>query len=679
MINLYLYLYSSRNRRDLMKKIIAILLFSVLVLFNNPVFAGEEIQEAGEEIQQETMHEEGYVYHFPVIKPEFSGLLGYRPVTLRGSTKAGEFEYLHNSIPAGAEIRLYPFPHRIHFEADMLNKKDYFIDMRYAYKDLVLFRGIDRALFHNLDNITLIDLNPANTSPRVDIRDRVEGYGISVDLKSIFLRFKTPDFPLHVYVDGRFLNKTGDMQQRFQGGSGSWSSPMIRTSLKKNIDYEMKDITIGTNTHLGPIEVDISHGEQSFNANKSNRLSWAYTASSSRAAGTYPYSLISETKAETNTLKLHTSYTGKLVASATLSKTDKENRDSGVKAEYFAGSADVTYTPYTFLAFVARYKHKETALENPTTIPAGYLGYSAYNTAITGVKSSLSSQTDTFSGLARYRPFTGLGLNAEYTYERTGRKNADAWKMPPSVIRKNITLSANAKLMKKLTLKAKYSHQNVDTPAYNTMPNQSNSGSIAATWTPLNWASAMLSYNLAKEKNHNIIYVTSSDAYSTVGAKDRTVKRERLLGSLTFMSFKKFSITPSYAYSHSRIAQDVVLLSQLDKNVPYKDAAHTYAIGMNYAPQNNFNINADASKTKGKGDFYPGNTNALLPVSVASFSELKIKQTAYSVGSSYKTKGNWTMGAKYRYNSFRDMIDNPYDDAGNGIVRIILFTISKEF
>lgn len=665
------YLYSSRNRRALMKKIVVVLLFSVLVIFNNTVFAEEEIKEAEQE--------EGHVYHFPVIKPEFFGLLGYRSVSLSGSAaKAGEFEYLHSSIAAGTEIRLYPFPQRLHLEADMLNKKDYFIDMGYAYKDMVLFRLTDRSLFHNLTSIDLQGLLK-------QINDAGKTYGITVDIKNVFLRFKTPDFPLHVYLDGRFLNKYGNKQQVFDGGAGNISG-RIRTSESRYIDWEMKDITIGTNAHLGPVEVDISHGEQRFDAKGGRISSTNYTASTSpvRAAGIYPRNLIPDTEASTNTLKLHTSYTGRLVASATLSKTEKENKDSGAKADYFSGSADVTYTPYTFLAFVARYKHRETELENPTTIPAGYLGYSAYTTARTGIRHSLSSKTDTLYGLARYRPFSGLGMNAEYTYERTERENADEWKIAGNTTRKNITLSANARLMKKLTLKAKYSHQDTDNPPHNNIPNQSNSGSIAATWTPLNWASAMLSYNVAKEKKHGLHFVNSAGAFTAVNAENRTARRERLLGSLSFMPFKNFSITPSYAYIYSRIMQDIVYndtagVPQLDKNVPYKDTAYSYALSMNYMPQKNFNINADANQTKGKGTFYPGIANALRPVSVASFSELKIKETGYSIGSSHTMKGDWTMGVKYRYSSFRDMIDNPYDDSRNGIVRIILLTLSKKF
>ncbi|TAL23885.1 MAG: hypothetical protein EPN94_08480 [Nitrospirae bacterium] len=663
-----------------MKKIL-ILLFSVLVILNTSVFAEET-----ETRETETTETEGEVYHFPEIKPEFYGLLGYRLVNFGGSEKAGEFEYLHSSPVLGGEIRAFPLPHRLHLEADVLNKKDYFIDMGYSYKDLFLFRGMNRTLFHNLDNIGLIDLNPATASPGVSVRDRGEQYGIEGGLSNLFLRFKTPDFPFHVYLDGRFLNKNGDMQQRFMGGSGYFNN-IVRVSRKKNINWNIRDITIGANSHVGPVEVDISHGEKRFDSGGDRIFSDSYTASTSvpvRPAGTYPHNLVPDLKSSTNTLKLHTSYTGRLVGAATVSTTDKRNRDSGARADYFAGAAEVTYIPYNKMTLVGRYKHKEADLENPSSLPAGYLGYSAYTTSITGIRPSLSSQTDTFSGIVRYRPIAMLGLNAGYTYEQTERKNDDAWKMTGKTTRKDTALSATARLTKKLTLKAKYEHRDVHNPAHNTQPNRSNYGGASLAWTPLNWASAMLSYNAVKEKRDDIHYVTASGAFTAVNAQNRTALRNRALGSITFIVFKNLSITPSYAYIHNRIVQDLVYNDttgspKLDRDVSYKDTAQSYALSLNYAPKKNFDINAEASQTKGRGSFYPGHANALLPVSVASFSELKVKETGYALGGDYRFKGGWAAGIKYRYNNFKDMIDNPYDDAKNGIARIILLTISKKW
>jgi hypothetical protein len=653
-------------------KKICILLFTVIVILNTSAFA-EDIEKIQTDIEVEA-------YHFPEIKPEILGLLGYRFLGLSGSEKAGEYEYLHNSVIAGGEIRLFPFPHRIYLETDMLNKKDYFIDMSYAYSDLILFRGINRTLYHNLDNMKLYDLNTATSNPGISVMDSGERYGIKAAINNIFLRFKTPDFPLHVYLDGSSFNKEGEIQQRFMGGAAYFTNN-VRVSQKRRIDWEKKDITIGTNSHLGPIEIELSHNEKRFDSGNERVLSYSYASSPVRAAGTYPHNLVPDLKSSTNTLKLHTSYTGRLVASTTLSKTDKENIDSKASADYFTGAFEVSYIPHNKLVFVARYRHRESDLNNPSSIPAGYLGYSSYTTSLTNIRPSISSDIDTFYALARYRPLKGLGINAEYTYEITDRKNAKEWELPEETTRKNFTLSANVRPMKKLTFKIKYTHQDMDNPAYNTQPNNLDRGSFSVSWSPVNWGSAMLSYSVSEEKRERIHYVGQE---STTDAENRRANRDRFLGSVTFMLLKQLSFTTSYAYIHNRILQDLIYNSttgrdQLDRNVPYKDTAHSYGINLNYVPQKNLTINADASQTKGKGGFYPNNSAATLPISIASFSDLKIRESIYSINSEYMLNAGWTIGVKCKYNSYKDIIDNVYDDTENGIVRIVMLTLSKRW
>lgn len=645
-------------------KMFLILLFSVLFIFNSSVFAEDT----------ETIETEADIYHFPEIKPEADGLLGYRLVSLGGSEKAGEFEYLHSSPVIGVEMRAFPFPHRLHLEADVLNKKDYFIDMGYSYKDLILFRGINRTLFHNLDNLTLIDPQPtvANTDSReVFVRDAGEKYGVFADLKNVFLRLKTPDFPFHVYFDGKVYNRDSSSQHTLYSSPTATATWRGRISEKRETDLNLRDYTIGMNSHLGPVEADLSHGEKRLDVTGDKIVSNYYNKK------LLPYGLLPDLKSSTNTLKLHTSYTGRLVASASVSSTDKENRDSGAKADYFAGSADITYVPFTTFTLVARYKHKEADLDNPLSLPAGYLGYSGFTTT-TGIKPSLSSQTDTVSGFARFRPFKGLGLNAEYTYERAKRKNSDEWNISEKTIQRNMVLSANIRPFKKLTFKTRYVHLDVSNPSYNTQPDTSDSGSISMSWNPFTWANTLLSYSIAKDKRDNLNFAGYAEA------KNRTAKRDKLLGNITFMLSDKLSVTPSYAYSHNKIKQDLLIdntanIGQLDKDVPYKDTANSYSLNVNYAPKKNLNINADASETRGRGGFYPGKAGALQSNTIASFSVLKVKETAYSIGSDYRFRGDWAVGLKYKYNNFKDMINNPYDDAKNGIARIILLTISKKW
>lgn len=329
-----------------------------MIVFNGLVFAqaGEPDKEAAipeetadietNETAEETFHEE-YVYHFPEIKPEFSGYIGYGFIDHNDSTRAGEFEYLHSSIIAGGKFIAFPFPHRLHLEFDFLNKKDYFGDLRYAYKDLLLFRGLGRSIFHNLDNRILTEFG---TSYAVTPLDSGEKYGITKSLNNLFLRFKTPNFPFHVYISGNFIDKEGTQQQRFLA---NYSSDVNRTSQKREVDWNSRDIIAGVNSHIGPVEMDISHSEKRLTANGDRILENNYGGS------ILPNNLLPETKGSATTLKLHTSYTGRLVASATFSWMDRKNEESKAKADYFIGAGDITYMLNEGLTFFAKYRHKE--------------------------------------------------------------------------------------------------------------------------------------------------------------------------------------------------------------------------------------------------------------------------------------------------------------------------------
>src|SRR5574341_2525168 len=65
------------------------------------------------------------------------GLL-YRSMSLDRSTRAAEYEFVKNSGGGAVDLEWDPLPHRFKVETSILNEKDYFGEMDYAYKDLVL-------------------------------------------------------------------------------------------------------------------------------------------------------------------------------------------------------------------------------------------------------------------------------------------------------------------------------------------------------------------------------------------------------------------------------------------------------------------------------------------------------------------------------------------------------------
>jgi opacity protein-like surface antigen len=662
-----------------MKKIL--LIISLIFISTSIVSAENDVQKeaADEKLTQQAGSEE--LYAFPQIAPEFTLTGGYRFVDVSGSKRVEEYEYLHDSLMLGGELRLFSFPHRFHLELDEKNRKDYFGDISYAYKDLVLFRGVNRTLFHNLENITLIDLNPATASPGVDVRDRDMDYGVRVGISNVFLRFKTPDFPLHLYMEGNFIEKTGSVQQRNLFGSGYFVDNMIRASQRRKIDWNTRNLTVGTNAHLGPVEIDLSRSEKRFDSGRQSMLLEPYTDAFVRGPGLFPHSLVPDLKGSTNTLKIHTSHTGRLVAAATLSRTDRENSFSGAKAEYLVGSGEVIWMPITRLTAFVKYRHRDIDFDNPDMVtitdlndPSHFYTYD--------VRPSISSVSDKVTGGVRYRLSPGVTLRGEYSYEDIRRRNADLWHISEATHRNIVSLNTDIRVVRGLNLKLKYTHKEINNPAYNIDPDRSGEGKMSVTWVPLPRISTILSYSLLKEKRDDLRFVEPDG--TTTEADNRRVTRDKIFSSITLMLLKDLSCTGSFYYMQNKTRQDIEYhdlsgIPFIDTDVPYGDISRNYSLHLNYVPVPNVALNGGISHTKSSGSFSPKELNLTEPVSVSSFSELKLRETAYYAAGEYQFKGGFSAGLRYSYRTLKDLLDNPNNDISNGTANIVLLTLSKKW
>ena len=620
-----------------------------------------------------------YIYEFPEIKPSYSLEGGLRYIDIHGSDRAAEFEYPESSIFLRGEYRALPFPHRLHLELDFFNQKDYFGDLSYAYKDIVLTRWMSRSIFHNLENISLVD---AGTNERfaIDVTDAFEKYDITTYMNSVFVRFKAPDYPLHLYINGHIFDKEGTRQQRFLGGAGYYND-LERTTEKKDVDWRTRYINVGINTHLGPIEFDISHAEKRFDSKGDSVLYYNYLAGDGRAGGLYPHNSIPDTKGSKNTLKLHTSYTGRLVASVTFTDYSREANDTGAKADYFLGAADVTWMPMTKLTFFVKYRHRETDTDNPDTVTISNL-LDPYDTYTYSVRPSLSSTQDSISGTVRYRAFKGVAFNAAFSHLNTDRDNAAEWKLPETTVKDKATLSVIVRIMKKLRLKSSYIHEEIDAPAYNIESDRKDTGKISLSWTPLPYIFTYLSYDAFYGKRDNIRY-TVNDYQVITG--DGKISSGKIFGMIGVTVSKNISVDASYAYMNNKTTQPLIYGSDnepqyiTDGNVPYKEKMNTVAANLNYRPTKDIDLVTGISYTESKARFSPYAQEALEPVSIADFSELKIQQIGFTLQGRYEFKKGLDIGLRYYYRDLDYTYNNPLNPFQDSYAHIVLLTISKRW
>jgi hypothetical protein len=502
---------------------------------------------------------QAHVYKYPEIEPEFSIWGGYTLTDVNGSKRAGEYINFEDSPTVGGKVTAFPFPHRFHWELDVMNDEDYFSDIRYSYKDLVLVRSVNRALFHNLSDIDLVQ--PAGFAP---INDPTGGdYGYGAAYGNISVRLKAPHYPAHAFLNVWYMSKDGDRQQRRIGGSAHFGN-RPRVTERRSMDWTTTDVTFGINSHLGPVEAQYSHSELRFKA-RDGVDSASYTAGGGRAAGIYPHSVVPGLETSTDTFKIHTSYTGRLVASATFIVGDDRNNTSLANADHYLTSGELVWTPIAKFTGALRLKHEERRVDNPDSLPLNYLGFGSFNAAYIGtintnLKDTISTDINTLTAIARYRPTNKITIGANATFRRWDRENALAWKVVEQTSETILRTSVNVRAFKNLKFKVRYHYRDFDNPAHATQPDDSHRFDLSATWTPLVRLIVFTSFDVTREDRDSFELHGRIDAGNPDGiveARNRDVSRDTFTASATYLVRDNLSFTGSFGYWDNKTAQEV--------------------------------------------------------------------------------------------------------------------------
>jgi hypothetical protein len=593
-------------------------------------------------------------------------------------------------------------PHRFLLEYYALNEKDFFKSLDYAYRDTVMFNITSRGLFHNLDHYSFGPLASTPPSPTFTDQDPAAQYSTENMLNTYFLRFKTPDFPLHVYAEFRTVDKQGTVQQRFLQGyfrTTGGVEDIHKVSQSRDIDWKTDEVKAGVNSHLGPVEVDYHHRERRFEAGAEKILSADYPlacegagCSLVRLAGTYPHNLVPDLESSSDTVKLHTAHTGKIVAAATYTTGKSENHDGHVRTEYWNAAGDLTITPRTDTSLFFKYRHYDVSAQNPDTVlmPGSPQSYTY------AVRDAVSSQRDVMTGTVRYRPSDRMTLKGEYIFETVqrdvgventtmqlelspnpGRTTPAFWDIAPRTQKNTVKLGATYRIMKKLTLRADVSHLDVDHPAHNADPDVADRAKVTATWSPGSKVMTVLGYTGVREKRTEMEWEGTSGPVT--GGK-REASRHQVLGSVTVFLGKRSSLTTSYAFFRNRMDQTIAYHDGsgavvLDPGlVPYDDVAHAGSVALGHSISETIQLTAEASRSYSRGSFQ--NTGSVPNTDgIASFSDLRVIEDLFAAGLEIELGRNIGTELRYQYRQYNDRVDSSQD----GTAQFALATMSLKW
>jgi len=594
--------------------------------------------------------------------------LGYRWITTSGNPMAGEYEYQHSSAAGSAVIEYDPLPHRILLETYIQNQKDYFGEFDYAYKDIVMLNMISRSLYHNLDHYSIGKNDPATGRTVTDMNPG-DLYGMSDAMNRIQVRVKTPDFPFHIYLEAKSQEKHGTIQQRFYSSFTNGD----KMSRSRDIDYETQEAKATINSHLGPVEVEYSHAEKKFSNTHGKVMT---DTSTNPVVGTFDYThnLVPDLESSVDTVKVHTSHTGRVSAAATYSSGDRKNTDSNVKAAFVNAAGDLGWIPTKDLTLAVKYRHYSVDQDNPDTTTSLTMASLGTPTTLT-VRNAINYQKDIVSGMVRYRATDKLTVRAEYSFESLNRDvwtndPAGGWKLDDKVTKNTARLGATYRLTNKLMLRGDISRQTAAVPANsvdNTYPETSDTARGTLTWTPKSWFNWLLSGGTVREERGNL---------GAPFTDKRTTERNRALSSFTFILGKKTSVTPSYAFFQNKQNGPVAYTDSAagitaESAVPYTDTAHVASLAVSYALADAMQFTAEAGRSWSRGGWQNSGVVAG-STGIAELTSIKVVET--TAGANLDVRYSKNLGTEFRYQIRK--LDDILDSAQDGTIQIVLATLS---
>ena len=456
------------------------------------------------------------------------------------------------------------------------------------------------------------------------------------------------------------LNRTAGIQQRFLLG---YFDQLEKVSESREIDWKSNAVKLGANSHLGPIEFEYAYDQSEFNPGPNNILRDEYPAYNPdppgipRPADSYPHNVIPETESSAHTIKMHSSYTGSIVAAATLSNLFQKNNYSLTESTTWKGAFDLSWIPDPVVGFFFKYRHRDVDMDNPDTVTlTGYPGI------IYPVRQGISYDKDVFSLSTRYKPMQRLSLFARYEYSQLKRGDIAEWLLlTPQTKIHSIDLKAQARPLDKVTVKAIYEYKNYDQPAYNTIPDKSNKLRLTTTYTPSPSLNVYLEYVLLVTERDPLRYLINTDPPDLLETGERDGRSDQILASLSTAISPKATLTFSWFYQRWDVEQDLVYGKWpgigdppffMDTGVSYTDKANSFSLALHWIPREDFTVAADLTYTITDGTSRYNDLTGVAAYSLSSFSDLETSETSFSIDMAKKLPKNWEAGLRLYYDVF---------------------------
>jgi hypothetical protein len=615
-------------------------------------------------------------------RPTYEFSTGYSIINTSDSLNALEYFKYEDSLLFKSNIEIFPLPHRYHLQGFTSSNNEYYLDTGYAYSDILLSRYISVGFQHNREYYSLPSTDPSYTEfnfKNIDLTTN-KNFSSEVLRHDLFLRLKVPNYPFHIFGKFKEYYQRGKLQQRYM--IGYFTVKIDRVSRDRHLKLSTREIELGSNGHFGPVEIEYTHTERRSNLSGEQVLYDLYPEISETPADIYPHNLIPEFEGSSDVLKLHTSYTGRIVASLSAKRLKNRNRFSRAESKIDYYSATFTYIPNTKLSLFMRLYYIEKEHNEPEeSILQGTNNIIRYP-----IRPSPDSIIRRVSFNLRYRPFSRAGIVGEYSITDKTRSDLDEWHLlnEKETIIQSISLRFYSRVIQKFRIRAEYSFKHYHNPFYNSEPDNSHRIKLQGNYQPAKWLILMATYHwLSKDRNRLTYYDGGLDKVFQL-SNARRIYHHNLNWLITLIPTDKVSITGGVSYFKDSVKGPLVFSRfkgdgthnagepYIVGNVPYTDESVSYSIGSTLRYNDRVSISAELIHTISKGGFRTGDPQIS---DIASLSKLKISETELIMRSNIKLKKGLFFEPQCLYKKYNDRLVS--DNSGSAFQ--ILAFLTKKF